>query len=118
MSMLDPKTQSSPIPAAGGVAEAMTRVLTAEREAQEAVAAARREAERILEHSRGEARALLERAERTARQVHGRTERLAARRTELLVAAAEAQPACPDPGEVLDQALQRLAARLTGGGDA
>lgn len=96
----------------------MTRVLTAEREAQEAVAAARVEAERILEHARREARGLLERAERAARQVHGRTEQVAARRTAQLIAVAEGQPACPDPGEVLDQALLRLAARLTGGGGA
>lgn len=116
--MLDPKDRPGPAAAAGGVAEAMTRVLTAEREAQEAVAAARVEAERILEHARREARSLLERAERTARQVHGRTEKVAAVRAAQLVAAAQSQPACPDPGEVLDQALLRLAARLTGGGDA
>ncbi|MCU0975748.1 MAG: hypothetical protein MUC71_05475 [Steroidobacteraceae bacterium] len=116
--MLDPKNNPSPIPATGGVAEAMTRVLTAEREAQEAIAAARVEAQRILEQARREARTLLERAERTAGQVHGRTGKLAALREAQLVAAAEAQPACPDPGTVLDEAIARLAVRLTGGGDA
>jgi regulator of protease activity HflC (stomatin/prohibitin superfamily) len=116
--MLDPRKNPSPVPATGGVAEAMTRVLTAEREAQEAVAAARIEAERILEQARREAHELLERAERTARLVHGRTEKVSAFREAQLVAAAEAQPACPDPGSVLDEAVARLAARLTGSGDA
>lgn len=116
--MLDPKHNPTPAPATGGVAEAMTRVLTAEREAQEAVAAAHVEAQRILEQARREARSLLERAERTAGLVHGRTGKVASFREAQLVAAAEAQPACPDPGAVLDEAVARLAARLTGGGDA
>lgn len=116
--MRAPGDKSTSVAAAGSVAEAMTRVLTAEREAREAIEAAREEAQRILEQARRDARSILEYAERTAREVHGRTDKVAAARAARLLEAAEAQPPCPDPGEVLDQALLGLAARLTGGADA
>lgn len=116
--MRTPLDRDGANPGAGGVAEAMNRVLAAEREALSAVAEAHAQSGRTLEQARREAHRLLDRAERLARQIHGRTAALAARHEALLVAAAEAAPACPDPGEVLDEALARLAARLTGGGDA
>jgi regulator of protease activity HflC (stomatin/prohibitin superfamily) len=115
--MRDPTDRSEPLSPTGSVAEAMNRVLGAEREAQAAVEEARQQAERTLEAARREARAILEHAERTARHIHGRTEKLAATHEALLIEAAEAQPACPDPGEVLDEALLRLAARIAGGED-
>jgi regulator of protease activity HflC (stomatin/prohibitin superfamily) len=115
--MRDPTDRSEPLSTTGSVAEAMNRVLAAEREAQAAVEEARQQAERTLETARREARAILEHAERTARHIHGRTEKLSAIHEALLIEAAEAQPACPDPGEVLDEALLRLAARLTGSED-
>ena len=60
-------------PADGGVAEAMNRVLAAERAALAEVEACRQEADRILEAARREAQGLLERSERVARDIHART---------------------------------------------
>lgn len=101
--------------AAGEVATAMNRVLTAEREALAELEACRAEAERTLEAARREARAILERAERTARDIHGRTERLAAARAQQLIDAATGQPREPLSPQSMSAAVDRLAARMTGG---
>jgi regulator of protease activity HflC (stomatin/prohibitin superfamily) len=112
----DPRDASAP--AAGGVAAAMNRVLTAERDALAELEACRSEADRTLEAARREARTVLERAERIARDIHGRTERLAAARAKRLSEAAAQEDARPAAGDPLAAALERLAARMTGAGDA
>lgn len=104
--------------APGGVAEAMNRVLAAEREALADVEVCRQEAERTLEAARREARTILDRAERVARDVHGRTERLAAARARRLVEAALERREDKSPGDTLAIAVERLAAAMTGAGDA
>lgn len=102
----------------GGVAAAMNRVLEAEREALAELEACRAEADRTLEAARREARAILERAERMSRDIHGRTERLAAARALRISEAAAQEDARPGVGNALAAALERLAARMTGGGHA
>ena len=104
--------------APGDVATAMNRVLEAEREALAELEACRSEADRTLEAARREARAVLERAERIARDIHGRTERLAAARAKRLTEAAAQEDARPAAADPLAAALERLAARMTGAGDA
>jgi vacuolar-type H+-ATPase subunit H len=105
-------------PVGDGVAEAMNRVLAAERAALAEIEACREEAEKTLEAARREARAILERAERVARDIHARTGPHAEARARRLRErwAREHEPA--DPGDVLSGALQRLASRMTGSGDA
>lgn len=104
--------------APGSVAEAMNRVLAAEREALADVEVCRREAEKTLEAARREARTILDRAERVARDIHGRTDRLAAARTRRLVEAARENDDGNHPGEALAIAVERLAAAMTGADDA
>ena len=102
----------------GGVAEAMNRVLAAERTALAEVDACRAESEKSLETARHEARAVLQRAERVAREIHARTERLATIRARRMVEAAHDAAASPDWERLLAEAVGRLATRMTGGSDA
>lgn len=105
-------------PADGGVAEAMNRVLAAERAALAEVEACRHEADKTLESARREAQALLERAERVARDIHARTGKLAEARARQLCERWAREHEAAARGDALAQALRRLAARMTGDGDA
>jgi hypothetical protein len=98
-------------------AQAIDRVLLAERDAQAAVAACEREGSGVLEAARQTARGIAERAQARAVALHGR----AAKNLELCAAtlmeqrvksAAEAVRQLSEPGR-LDAALERVAARLT-----
>lgn len=102
----------------GGVAEAMNRVLAAERAALAEVEECRLQADRTLESARREARAILERAERIARDIHARTGRLAEARARQLRAQWAQQHDTAATREALATAVKRLAARMTGAGDA
>lgn len=113
-----PDKRDDRAPASSGVAAAMNRVLTAEREALAELEACRSEADRTLEAARREARAILERAERIARDIHSRTERLASARARRLAEAAAQEDARPATDDPLATALERLAARMTGSGHA
>jgi len=113
-----PEMREQPVPARGGVAEAMNRVLTAEREALAELDACRAEAEKTLEGARREARSLLERAERLAREVHSRTGRVAATRAQRIVEATRRRDLGAGAGDALAAAVRRLAARMAGGDHA
>jgi vacuolar-type H+-ATPase subunit H len=98
-------------------AQAIDRVLEAERDAQAAVAACERAGSTILEAARQEARSIVERAHARAVALHGR----AAKKLELCAAAlmeqrmksaAEAVRQLSDPTR-LGVALERVAAQLT-----
>jgi regulator of protease activity HflC (stomatin/prohibitin superfamily) len=101
-----------------GVAEAMNRVLDAERKALAEVEACRLDAEKALEAARHEARTILERAERVAREIHARTEKLATTRARRMVEQARevGDPASRETR--LESAVNRLAALMTGAADA
>jgi vacuolar-type H+-ATPase subunit H len=105
-------------PAVGGIAEAMNRVLAAERDALAEVEACRTEAERTLEAARREARVILERAERVARDIHARTGNLAETRAQQLRERWASEHDAADPGDRLSGAVQRLADRMTGNSHA
>ena len=105
-------------PAGGGVAEAMNRVLAAERTALAEVEGCRLDAEKTLESARREAQAILERAERIARDIHARTGKLAETRARQLRERWAREHEDAGAGHALAQALNRLAARMTGDGDA
>jgi len=96
----------------------MNRVLAAEHEAAEALESCRLEAEKILESGRRQAREILEHAERVARDVHARTERLAAARAGQIRAQADGADDERAGSDPLLAAVQRLATRMTGVGDA
>lgn len=113
-----PEMREQPVPARGGVAEAMNRVLMAEREALAELEACRAETEKTLEGARREARSLLERAERVAREVHGRTAQVAATRAQRIVEATRQGDRVAAPGDALAAAVHRLASRMTGGDHA
>jgi len=98
----------------GSVADAMNRVLAAERAAATELDACRAQADRRLAAARREARAILEHAEHLAREIHGRTERLARAHTRRLVEAAAQRDPGQDREDLLQQAVDRLAARMTG----
>lgn len=102
----------------GEVAEAMNRVLDAEREALAEVEACRVESDKSLEAARHEARSILERAERVAREIHARTERLATARARRIAEAARDDEDDRSRQNLLESAVSRLAARMTGGPDA
>jgi cell division septum initiation protein DivIVA len=96
------------------VAEAINRVLAAEREAAGALEAARRESEALIEDARAERRRLLERARRRSARLH------AAAQSRLERSLARLDRAATAPGtdiatlhELSDQAVARLARRLT-----
>lgn len=101
-----------------GVAEAMNRVLAAERKSLAEIEACRVEADQSLEAARHEARTLLERAERVAREIHARTDRLATARARRLIEAAREEEDPRSRKGALESAVSRLAARMTGEPDA
>lgn len=113
-----PDTPRAPPTPAGSVADAMNRVLEAERAALAELQDCRLEADRTLEAARREARAILERAERIARDIHGRTERLAAARARRLVEEAKRHEGNRSPADALPAAVTRLAGKMTGDGHA
>jgi len=99
------------------VAQAMDRVLQAERDAQAAVAECERTCAEILEQARHQGRAILERAQARIIALHTRAaKRLELRAAELteqrMKCAAVAAGQLSDPGRRA-AALERLAARLT-----
>jgi regulator of protease activity HflC (stomatin/prohibitin superfamily) len=98
-------------------AQAIDRVLEAEREAQAAVAACEQEGTKVLEAAREQARGIIERAQARTVALHGR----AAKKLELCAAAfmeermktaAEAVKQLSDPGR-LGVALERVVTQLT-----
>jgi vacuolar-type H+-ATPase subunit H len=98
-------------------AQAMDRVLEAERDAQAAVAACKGAGSKVLEGARQRARGIFERAQVRAVALHGR----AAKKIELCAAAvmeqrmksaAESVKQLSDPGR-LSIAIERVAAQLT-----
>ncbi len=108
-----------PPPTQAAAEAAITRVLTAERDALETIAQALRDAEAMNENARAAARALGERTERRIRAVRGAF----AARVAAEVAAIDAQAAAQDAGQPLsadeldrlERAVAALAAELTGG---
>jgi len=113
-----PDRREDRTPAAGSIAEAMNRVLAAERAALAEAEACRAEADKTLESARRDARAILERAERIARDIHARTGKLAEARARQLRERWAREHGVADQDDGLEAALNRLAARMTGGGDA
>jgi len=96
------------------VAEAMNRVLAAEREAAAAIEAQVRDSERLLEAAREQRRRILETARHRAARVHAAAATL--RDRELGRLDQEAQdPSLEAPGQpsAVSAAVQRLAAALT-----
>jgi len=96
------------------VAQAINRVLAAEREAAGAIETAQREAEALIEAARAERRRLLERARRRSADLH------AAAQSRLTRSLARLDRAASAPGtgiatlhELTDQAVASLARRLT-----
>ncbi len=99
------------------VAQAINRVLAAEREAAGAIEAARLEAEALIEAARAERRRLLERARQRAARLHA----AAQSRLERALVRLDLGTAAPelDSGTLHDltqQAVGRLARRLTAAG--
>ena len=96
------------------VADAINRVLAAERDAAVAIAAAQGEAETLIEAARAERRRLLERARTRAARLHAAAEKRLERslaRLELGASASGVDLATLD--ELTQQAVGRLARRLT-----
>lgn len=98
------------------VAQAINRVLAAERQAAGAIEAAQLEADALIEAARAERRRLLERARQRAARLH------AAAQTRLERALARLDRGAATPGadfatlqELTVQAVARLARRLTAG---
>lgn len=94
-------------------AQAIERVLMAERDAEARIADAQRRAQALLDAARDDARAAVERAEarsaqRRQRHAGALERRLAALRT----AAVAAEPA-PGDDAALTRAIERVAARMT-----
>jgi len=96
------------------IAQAIDRVLAAEREAAGAIEAAQRDAEALIEHARAERRRLLERAKQRAARIH------AAAQARLDRSLARLEHAGDGSGldlatldELTRQAVARLARRLT-----
>jgi vacuolar-type H+-ATPase subunit H len=96
------------------VAQAINRVLAAELEAVGAIEAAQRESEGLIEEARTERRRLLERARQRSARLH------AAAQSRLERSLARLDRAARAPGadiatlhELTDQAVTRLAGRLT-----
>jgi cell division septum initiation protein DivIVA len=99
------------------VAEAINRVLATEREAAGAIDSARRDAEALIEAARAERRRLLERARQRASRLH------AAAQSQLERALTRLERGAAAPGadlatlnEFTQQAVDRLARRLTAAG--
>ena len=113
--------KSNPIAEESGsdppAAQAIDRVLEAERDAQAAVAACERAGSMVLEASRQRARSIFERAQARTVALHGRAaktlERCAATLMEQrMKTAAEAVKQLSDPGQ-FGVALERVAVQLT-----
>ncbi len=97
-----------------GIADAMNRVLAAEREATEAIAAAQSSAESIIEAARVKRRRILESVRRRATRMHLRAQSRLDRELREL----EQHGAGPDANleslrSLAGDALRRLARRLT-----
>ena len=99
------------------VAQAINRVLATEREAAGAIDSARRDAEALIEAARAERRRLLERARQRASRLH------AAAQAQLERALTRLERGAAAPGadlatlnEFTQQAVDRLARRLTAAG--
>jgi hypothetical protein len=105
---------------AGGdplAAQAIDRVLEAERDAQAAVAACERAGSMVLEASRQRARSIFERAQARTVALHGRAAKTleqcaAALMEQRMKTAAEAVKQLSDPG-LFGVALERVAVQLT-----
>ena len=113
--------KSKPSAASAGVdpaaAQAIDRVLEAERAAQAAVAACERAGSKVLDAAREQARGIFERAQARTVALHGRAARkleqcAAAFMEDRMKAAAEAVKQLSDPGR-LGVALERVATQLT-----
>ena len=113
--------KSKPTAASAGIdpaaAQAIDRVLEAEREAQAAVAACERAGSKVLDAARERARGIFERAQARTVALHGRAAKkleqcAAAFMEERMKAAAEAVKQRSDPGR-LGVALERVATQLT-----
>jgi hypothetical protein len=104
-------------PAETAVEAAITRVLSAERDAREAVAQATRDAAAMSENARGAARALAERTERRIGTVRAAFEAVVAADVAAIDADATAQdasqPLSADDLHRLERAIAALAAELT-----
>jgi vacuolar-type H+-ATPase subunit H len=103
-------------------AQAIDRVLEAERDAQAAVAVCERAGSKILESARQRARSIVERGQARTVALHGRAaknlERCAADLMEQrMKSAAEAVKQLSDPGR-FGAALERVAAQLTTAADS
>jgi vacuolar-type H+-ATPase subunit H len=99
--------------------EAIQRILQAEHRAREHIAQCEREAAQLLEEARGRARRLAERTDARISKLRMRCEQLAAQRVAALREEAQGIALAPVEAEVdearLRAAVERLAARLTGG---
>jgi cell division septum initiation protein DivIVA len=96
------------------VAQAINRVLAAEREAAGAVENAQREAESLIEAARTERRRLLERARTRASRLHAAAQsRLERSLVQLELGAAAPGLNLATLNELTQQAVGRLARRLT-----
>ena len=113
--------KSKPSAASAGVdpaaAQAIDRVLEAERAAQAAVAACERAGSKVLDAAREQARGIFDRAQARTVALHGRAAKkleqcAAAFMEERMKAAAEAVKQLSDPGR-LGVALERVATQLT-----
>lgn len=96
------------------IAQAIDRVLAAEREAAGAIEAAQREAEALIEHARAERRRLLERARQRSARLHAAAQSRLERSLERLEhggAGSGLDLATLD--ELTREAVARLARRLT-----
>jgi hypothetical protein len=113
--------KSNPIAEESGsdppAAQAIDRVLEAERDAQAAVAACERAGSMVLEASRQRARSIFERAQARTVALHGQAAKTlelcaAALMEQRMKAAAEAVKQLSDPGQ-FGVALERVAVQLT-----
>ncbi len=102
---------------AAGAAQAIERVLRAERDAEAQLALARQQAQALRDGARGEALAIVNRAlERTARWQREHAAALERRLDTLRAQAAAATPPPPDEAAIA-AASERVAQRITTAGD-
>lgn len=101
--------------AGAAAADAMEQVLRAERAAELELQHARAEAAQSVERARDEARALVNRTLERTVAWQGRHARALLRRVEAMQARAAAAEGAADPAPgLLERAVERLAAQLTG----
>ena len=109
-------------PAGSDAEHAMNRVLGAEHDAKTAVAECSAQAAAAVEQARQQARRIGERADHRISRLHTACELAAGQRIELLLqqerSADARRIAPPREEEVLDAAVERLAAMLTGAAPA